>query len=190
MTASPGPHICAKTRARETPGGPSGVAEAPTECFVGGVRPGCVGGREQGGPVEEQCRSSGSSLTQQMLSSCCEDARLVGSPFVCVCVCVCGGWGGGPQREGGGGVKRATLSAVILHNAGSSILELTAEDIQLDCACHSAACDCAAPGLLCSAVAAGEEWSSTLSFCVVLHLRRPLPLLLCVCFVFFCPLSN
>ncbi|KAK5614422.1 hypothetical protein CRENBAI_024335 [Crenichthys baileyi] len=44
---------------------------------------------------------------------------------------------GHTQREGWGGGLH--LCAVILHNAGQIRLELTAEDIQLDCSCHSVA---------------------------------------------------
>lgn len=39
----------------------------------------------------------------------------------------------------GGGGRNVFRSPVILHNAGQIRLELTAEDIQLDCACHSVA---------------------------------------------------
>lgn len=53
----------------------------------------------------------------------------------------------GAHPEGGGGVRgmvgsrqeNVFLSPVILHNAGQIRLELTAEDIQLDCARHSVA---------------------------------------------------
>lgn len=45
-------------------------------------------------------------------------------------------------HPGGGGWRRQEnvfRSPVIFHNAGQIRLELTAEDIQLDCACHSVA---------------------------------------------------
>ena len=160
MTASPGPRICAKTRARETPGGPSGVAEAPTECFVGGVRPGCVGGREQGVPVKEQCRSSGSSLTQQMLSSCCEDARLVGSPFVCGGG-VWGGGGGGPRGGGGGG---ETGYALCCHPPQRGLQYIGADSggysIRLCMSLSGLRLRCARPFVLCRRSRGGAEQHS------------------------------
>lgn len=48
-------------------------------------------------------------------------------------VCV---WG---TPRGRGRQENVFRSPVILHNAGQIRLELTAEDIQLDCACHSVA---------------------------------------------------
>lgn len=45
--------------------------------------------------------------------------------------------GGGGGAFGGGGEQCVFRSPVILHNAGQIRLELTAEDIQLDCARHS-----------------------------------------------------
>lgn len=52
-------------------------------------------------------------------------------------VAPCGGHTQG--GEGADGRENVFRSPVILHNAGQIRLELTAEDIQLDCACHSVA---------------------------------------------------
>lgn len=54
-------------------------------------------------------------------------------------------------------------SPVILHNAGQIRLELTAEDIQLDCACHSVAPIRARARVFVFAVAEGEKAARSVS---------------------------
>lgn len=54
-------------------------------------------------------------------------------------VALCGGHTRGVGVGMGGLQENVFRSPVILHNAGQIRLELTAEDIQLDCACHSVA---------------------------------------------------
>lgn len=58
-----------------------------------------------------------------------------------------GGGGGGVRRVVGSRQENVFRSPVILHNAGQIRLELTAEDIQLDCARHSVASIRAPPPL-------------------------------------------
>lgn len=114
------------------------------------------------------CRGSGwSSLvskqqqpTQQMLASCCvEAARLLVALRV-----------GHTQREGRAG--ECVHSPVILHNAGQIRLELTAEDIQLDCACHSVASIRASPPAFVFAIATRENTARSVFLCHF-HLCRP-----------------
>lgn len=66
------------------------------------------------------------------------------------------------------GQENVFRSPVILHNAGQIRLELTAEDIQLDCACHSVASIRAPPSLasLCFLLQK-EGRRRALSFCVI-----------------------
>ena len=100
--------------------------------------------------------------TQQMLASCCvEAARL----WAALCV-----WGTPRGRGGQGSVFR---SPVILHNAGQIRLELTAEDIQLDCACHSVASIRASPHAFVFAIATRENTARSVFLCHF-HLCRPL----------------
>lgn len=77
--------------------------------------------------------------TQQMLASCCG--------LLCV-------WGTPRRRGRQGNVFR---SPVILHNAGQIRLKLTAEDIQLDCACHSVASIRVSPHAFVFAIATREN---------------------------------
>lgn len=88
---------------------------------------------------------------QQMLASCfVEAARLPVALH------------GGHTRGGGRNVFR---SPVILHNAGQIRLELTAEDIQLDCACHSVASIRAHAHVFVFPVAEGEKAARSVSLC-------------------------
>ena len=64
-------------------------------------------------------------------------------------------------------------SPVILHNAGQIRLELTAEDIQLDCACHSVASIRVSPRAFVFAIAARENTARSVFLCHF-HLCRPL----------------
>lgn len=73
-----------------------------------------------------------------------------------VCWLLCAGGTAG----GGGNVFR---SPVILHNAGQIRLELTAEDIQLDCACHSVAPIRARARVFVFPVAEGEKAARSVS---------------------------
>lgn len=120
---------------------------------------GC-GGNETGpapGGVE---RSSGRAVAARAADVgqllCVEAARLRATP------CVGGALSGGSV----GGVFH---SPVILHNTGQIRLELTAEDIQLDCACHSVASIRVSPLPLCSLAQQGTTWHAR-SFYAIFHL--------------------
>ncbi len=86
---------------------------------------------------------------------------------VCGSLCV---WGTPRGRGRQGNVFR---SPVILHNAGQIRLELTAEDIQLDCACHSVASIRASPHAFVFAIATRENTARAVFLCHF-HLCRPL----------------
>lgn len=85
---------------------------------------------------------------------------------VCGLLCV---WGTPRGRGRQGNVFR---SAVILHNAGQIRLELTAEDIQLDCACHSVASIRASSHAFVFAIATRENTARSVFLCHF-HLCRP-----------------
>lgn len=98
-----------------------------------------------------------------MLASCCVEA----AGLVCRSV-------RGAHPEGRGGVGGDVFrSPVILHNAGQIRLELTAEDIQLDCACHSVASIRASPRAFVFAIATRENAAQSVFRCHF-HLCRPL----------------
>jgi len=80
---------------------------------------------------------------------------------------------GAPPEGGRAGQRNVFRSPVILHDAGQIRLELTAEDIQLDCACHSVASIRASPPAFVFAIAATENTAASVFLCH-LHLRRPL----------------
>lgn len=84
--------------------------------------------------------------TQQMLASCCAEAARLWVRCAC-----------GAHPEGGAGGGTCLGSPVILHNAGQIRLELTAEDIQLDCACHSVASIRVSPRAFVFAIATREN---------------------------------
>lgn len=86
---------------------------------------------------------------------------------------VCGSirvWG---TPRGRGGQGNAFRSPVILHNAGQIRLELTAEDIQLDCSCHSVASIRVSPDAFVFAITTREITPRSVSLCHF-HLCRPL----------------
>lgn len=120
---------------------------------------GCPGVAERSGLGSKQWQT-----TQQMSASCCvEVARL----WVALCVCV---WGTPRGRGRQGNVFR---SPVILHNAGQIRLELTAEDIQLDCSCHSVASIRDSPDAFVFAIGTRENTARSVFLCHF-HLCRPL----------------
>lgn len=100
----------------------SGVAEGARRVWWERNR-GCLG-VWRGASVEAVCSHSPHSRCWPVV---CGSSTSVGSS-------VCGA-----HPEGGVGRGNVFCSPVILHNAGQIRLELTAEDIQLDCACHSVA---------------------------------------------------
>lgn len=67
------------------------------------------------------------------------------------------------------------LSAVIFHSAGQIRLELTAEDIQLDCSCHSVASIRAPPDAFVFAVATRGNTPRSVFFCHFHSCRPPAP---------------
>lgn len=79
-------------------------------------------------------------------------------------------WG---TPRGRGGQGNAFRSPVILHNAGQIRLELTAEDIQLDCSCHSVASIRVSPDAFVFAITTREITARSVFLCHF-HLCRPL----------------
>lgn len=118
-------------------GGPSGRW---MRCEKGRKRPGRFGVRAGRGAVGLPEGAERSATEQSAAGSPRSRCRPVVLWKLHVCRSLCaggtpGGWGWG----WGGAQENVFRSPVILHNAGQIRLELTAEDIQLDCACHSVA---------------------------------------------------
>lgn len=113
---------------------------------------------------------------QQMLASCWKR-------HVCGSLCV---WGTPRGRGGQGDVFR---SPVIHHNAEQIRLELTAEDIQLDCACHSVASIRVSAHAFVFAFATREHTACSVFLCHF-HLCRPLALDFFISFNIECYMLN
>lgn len=88
-----------------------------------------------------------------------------------------------------GGQGNVFRSPVILHNAGQIRLELTAEDIQLDCACHSVASIRASPHAFVFAISTRENTARSVFLCHF-HLCRPLALDFLIMFIIECYMLN
>lgn len=78
----------------------------------------------------------------------------------------------GAHPEGGAGRRMCFALLSSIHNAGQIRLELTAEDIQLDCACHSVASIRASPRAFVFAIAKRENTARSVFLCHF-HLCRP-----------------
>lgn len=132
---------------------------------------GCPGGAER---AERSGRQAAAADVGQLL---CGSGTSVGP------LCV---WGTPRGRGGQGNVFR---SAVILHNAGQIRLELTAEDIQLDCSCHSVASIRVSPDAFVFAIAARENTARSVFLCHF-HLCRPLAPVFFIILVIECYMLN
>lgn len=118
---------------------------------------GCLGMR-RGAAAEKSAAAAHTADVGQLL---CRSGTSVGRSE-----CV---WG---TPRGRGGQENVFRSPVILHNTGQIRLELTAEDIQLDCACHSVASIRASPRAFVFAIAERESAVRPVFLCHF-HLCRP-----------------
>lgn len=117
-----------------------------------GIAEGLPGGAERCSDGAAQAVSGGSPRSR------CWPV-VVWKGHVCVSLRV---WG---TPRGRGRQENVFRSPVILHNTGQTRLELTAEDIQLDCACHSVASIRASPHAFVFAIAKRENAARSVFLC-------------------------
>lgn len=136
-------------------------AEKPRVVLMsGGVTEGGGGARNRGCPggVERSGSRAGWAVKSGSPHSRCWPV-VMWKQHVCGSLYV---WGTPRGRVGQGNVFR---SPVILHNADQIRLELTAEDIQLDCACHSVASIRVSPHAFVFAIATRENTACCVFLC-------------------------